>query len=368
MECFEKRIIIYGAKSIALGIFKAVQELYPEYSVMCFMVNSLRHNPSILAGIPVKEVAELSRELNQEERVSIPVLISTPEDIHPEIINILNQYSFKNNICIDSKNESRLMEKYYEKHSIFSSLKKLPIGNKCISLQVFMAKYYKDKLLKKKYEYPMWVDPIQVGADLTDIQVAKYMDNIGDNISYKNVNYCELTALYWIWKNILNHSAKKESERIDYYGLFHYRRILDINNEDLLRFTENKIDVVLQFPTIHEADISEHHTRYVKEEDWEAMLQALEEIRPEYARIFSEVLAQPYFYNYNLIIARKTVLADYCAWLFPILERTESLSNPKGWERADRYIGYLGESLMTLYFFYHKNDLSIVHTGRLMMT
>lgn len=33
--------------------------------------------------------------------------------------------------------------------------------------------------------------------------------------------------------------------------------------------------------------------------------------------------------------------------LFPILERTEQLSIPRGWERCDRYIGYLGENLMT---------------------
>jgi len=49
---------------------------------------------------------------------------------------------------------------------------------------------------KKGYEL------LQVGADInTDVNISKVKDNKGDNISKKNRNYCELTGLYWIWKN-----------------------------------------------------------------------------------------------------------------------------------------------------------------------
>ena len=65
----------------------------------------------------------------------------------------------------------------------------------------------------------------------------------------------------------------------------------------------------------------------------------------------------------TIILAIKPVLADYCSWLFPVLERVEELSVPKGTDSADRYIGYMGEVLETLCFLYHKNDLHIVHTG-----
>lgn len=128
------------------------------------------------------------------------------------------------------------------------------------------------------------------------------------------------------------------------------------------------MDVVLPFPTMHEPDIREHHKRYVKDSDWQAMLQALRELQPDYADAYEEIFSQQYLYNYNMLVAKKQVLADYCAWLFPILERVEELSVPKGSERADRYIGYLGENLLTLYFMYHRRDLNIVHTGRLMLT
>jgi len=230
---------------------------------------------------------------------------------------------------------------------------------------VFMAKFYKDKLLKNIVNIPAWLIPIQAGAALTGERVADVLDSDGDNISYKNPNYCELTVLYWIWKNCL---FSKNDTGARYYGLFHYRRWLDIREEDVKSLEENNIDVVLPYPTMHEPDIGEHHMRYIKESDWDAALQALKELAPEYYVVYNEIFSQKYLYNYNILIAKPDVLQTYCEWLFPILERVEELSVPKGNERADRYIGYIGENLLTLYFMYHRKKLNIVHTGRIMLT
>ena len=55
--------------------------------------------------------------------------------------------------------------------------------------------------------------PVEVGAALhTEPIPGTVPDNTGDNISHKNKNYCELTALYWAWKNL-------EAEAV---GLVHY--------------------------------------------------------------------------------------------------------------------------------------------------
>lgn len=345
-----------------MNMCTAIQKLYLEYSIEGFLVTSLTGNPSLLASFPVMELTSFASSLTEVERLERHILIATPEDVHAEIVECLEQHGFYSYTCMDSCKEARLMEQYFALNQDFPVLHNLPTGEgKDVFLQVVQAKFYKDKMLKNVWELPKWIIPLQVGASMTEERVTELVDNQGDNISSKNVNYCELTGLYWLWKNGL-------ADEHTYYGLFHYRRILDITEEDLCRMQANNVDVVLPFPTMHEPDIREHHQRYVKDSDWQAMLQALRELQPEYADAYEEIFSQQYLYNYNMLIAKKQVLADYCAWLFPILERTEELSDPKGWERADRYIGYIGENLLTLYFMYHRKDLNIVHTGRLMLT
>lgn len=369
-ENISEKILIYGAKSIALGVCCAIESLFPEKEIMGFLVSEKRDNPEMLHCLPVMEIADCEEKLGAERigKGEVTVLIGTPETVHPDIIHILEQHGFQRHICIDWKLEERMMEQYYMQIQRFTSLHSLvcsqadriPRGGR---FHIFLVKNHKDSDLAGNLNGWKWMHTLQAGTAQTDCRIAEYTDNIGDNISVKNDNYCELTALYWIWKNLLN----KEKEPDRYYGMFQYRRLLHIDSGDAVKLLENQPDVILPFPTMHEPDMGEHHARYIQEEDWHAMLQALKELQPEYAEAFQDVLKQPYLYNYNIIAAKAKVLKDYCEWLFPILERTEELSSPKGWERNDRYIGYLGESLLTLYFIYHGDRLRIVHTGRVML-
>ena len=92
-------------------------------------------------------------------------------------------------------------------------------------------KSWKDKPLRQQYQTPYWVEPLQAGADLSKEIIAPWRDNEGINISGKNVNYSELTALYWLWKNRLlpeETYINGKNDNAEYYGLFHYRRVLDI--------------------------------------------------------------------------------------------------------------------------------------------
>ena len=67
----------------------------------------------------------------------------------------------------------------------------------------------------KKYWMPedsMYL-PVHVGA-AGKAGIGYQRDDTGKNISDKNPNFCELTGLYWAWKNL----------KADYVGLAHYRR------------------------------------------------------------------------------------------------------------------------------------------------
>lgn len=331
----------------------AIRELYPECQLYGFIVKSLKGNPHQLAGFSVHELHTVIDK-------NMHILIATPENLHEVIVADLQYAGFSIYTCMNSQKESLLMERYYTKIGKFRSLHSFLTGNCEAKLHVYMARFHKDSILQKKFEKPDWLIPVQAGAALTELSLEKIADNQGENISIKNVNYSELTVLYWMWKNKLKENSKKKE---DYFGLCHYRRMLDIHRDDVWCLMNNQIDVILPFPLLHAPNILEHHTRYIKEEDWKAMYKALEELQPEYAGVFDEIFEQPYFYNYNIIIAKASVMEEYCSWLFPILERTEELSSPKGWERSDRYIGYLGENLLTLYFIYHGNDLKIAHVG-----
>lgn len=354
-------LIIFGAQGIALGLYKAIHSCCPNRSIRCFLVSEKGINAPVLAGIPVLEINSFADSLSQKEKDNIEILIAAPEDVMEEIEKLLESYGLHYFTRIDSLRWAELMGYYYMKDRSFLSLSALPVGCYKAAIMVYMAKFYKDRPLSSNYKIPDWTIPMQVGAALCEERVADVLDCNGEGISEKNVNYCELTGLYWIWKNRL--CKEKESDISQYYGLVQYRRILNLNEDDLLRLNNNDVDVVLPYPMPYEPDIEEHHKRYLNDKDWRAMLMALEELQPEYARYFSQVLKQQYLYNYNIILARKDVLLDYCNWLFPILERTEQISIPKGNERADRYIGYIGETLSTLYFMYNRKKLNIVHTG-----
>ena len=88
--------------------------------------------------------------------------------------------------------------------------------------------------------------PIHVGravSRLKDEMTGMIGDDTGENISEKNPSYCEMTAHYWIWKNIKD---------CDYVGVCHYRRYFGIDiTETNVSEVMNNADVLLVEPSWH---------------------------------------------------------------------------------------------------------------------
>lgn len=354
-------LAIFGAQGIALGAYEAIRHLYPFRRIRCFLVTEKKNNKEYLSGIPVMKLQAFSKSLSEEQKANIEILIATPENVMSVIEKSLDECGLYCYVRLTSSRWAELMSYHYAGDRNYTPLCTLPIGYHKADIRMFIAKFYKDPLLSCDYEMPEWLIPIQVGAALCRERVAKVRDCDGENISAKNGNYSELTALYWIWKNCLLCSTTKSG--YEYYGLSHYRRILELTDDDVLRLEDNHVDVVLPYPMPYEPDIEAHHKRYLKNEDWNVVKKAILEMHLDYEESFDAILKQKFFYNYNIILARKEVLAEYCNWLFPLLERIEELSEPKGRNRSDRYLGYIGETLATLYFIHFKTKLNIKHAG-----
>lgn len=201
---------------------------------------------------------------------------------------------------------------------------------------------------EKCLSLPEWIIPIQVGAANTEYKFEKFLDNIGVNISIKNPIYCELTALYWIWKNT----------QYQYIGLCHYRRVFLIEREDIIKvLTQN--DIIVSKKKKFRISLKEQYLEAHLKEDWYAMLDVLEKYYPDYYQTSKNVFSQNVIYPYNMFITNKTLLDKYCEWLFNILflieERVGDISRRDSYQK--RYIGFLAERLFTLYIIHNKFNI-----------
>ena len=251
-------LIIYGAQGYALSAYEALTTLYPERHIPFFMVTTIEGNPFSLRGIPVKEIADVSKEMTSDEKTDTEIIIATPENVQAQIEETLIENGFDNIKKLDFKYYSELMSLYHEESGRFLPLKPASGCSDIPDVSVYMAKSHVDKELKESFTLPEFVHPIQVGAANTDMRISDAVDNDGINISARNYNYCELTGLYWVWKNVLNGQNDAQIEASDYYGFCQYRRMMLFSGELFARLKANDVDVVLPYPLVYEPDIEEH--------------------------------------------------------------------------------------------------------------
>lgn len=182
-------------------------------------------------------------------------------------------------------------------------------------------------------------------------------DNTGDNISSKNKNYCELTALYWIWKN----------SNDDIVGLEHYRRMflndnigeIGLLNEDEILFILNNYDIIV--PTLFNnktRTVYQHYVEDHKKRDIELAQNIINSKYPEYNSSFNQVMNGKYEYGFNMMITRKDILDEYSQWLFDILFDLENIIDISKYDEYQKRIyGFLSERLFNVWLKYKKYNV-----------
>lgn len=216
--------------------------------------------------------------------------------------------------------------------------------------QIYVATH---KQLNKKI--PPAHFPIFVGAaQQTQAPKGIITDNCGHSISEKNRSFCELTALYWIWKN----------STATIVGLTHYRRLFTSRNRlgvhtplkvprinDIL----NSHDVILPRALDLKQTIYEQYAACHPISDLDIAIDTIKSLHPQYASATSAVINKTRLHAYNMFIAKKPIIDNYCEWLFSILFTMETQIDIDSRDPYQKRIfGFLSERLFNIWLEHHK--------------
>lgn len=212
--------------------------------------------------------------------------------------------------------------------------------------------------------------PIEIGAIKHKNKFLLCRDDIGENISEKNNTYCELTALYWIWKNDISSEIIGLTHYRRYFNfidknIFYLNRYIGINrtkdiemyinvNEKQLKKILEENDIILPKPWYTNVTLREHYNREHYECDFDMLEIILKNKYPEYSNSFDVVVKRNYMYLLNMFIVKRDIFMDYMKWLFDILEELEKHIKISNDRYQSRTIGFIAERLINVYV-YHNN-------------
>lgn len=195
--------------------------------------------------------------------------------------------------------------------------------------------------------------PVLVGAQNNYHSGISYQrDDSGINISHKNPNYNELTAIYWAWKNLND---------VEAIGLVHYRRLFFkpfkkrtlenvVDSEDIQKLLRTN-DVIL--PKKRNYFIESNYSHYVHAHHDEPLLKARQiiiEDYPQYQEAFDMVMNDNKAHMFNMFVMKKNQFDQYATWLFDVLEKLEKRIDISDYSKQEaRVFGYVAEILMDVW-------------------
>ncbi|MCI2960159.1 DUF4422 domain-containing protein [Pediococcus pentosaceus] len=200
--------------------------------------------------------------------------------------------------------------------------------------------------------------PILVGAIRNYKEGINYQrDDDGENISLKNPNFNELTAVYWAWKNL----------DADAIGLVHYRRLFskggkrELNNildKEQIELLLNKAPIVV--PKKRKYYIESNYSHYVHAHPkgpLDATRDVISENYPRYLDAFDQVMHKTSAHMFNMFIMKKKEFNQYSEWLFDVLFKVEERIDISGYSVQDaRVFGFLAERLMDVWLLTNEKE------------
>lgn len=211
----------------------------------------------------------------------------------------------------------------------------------------------------KEYEFPKdeGYVPLHVGRAMHEKKLNYLGDDTGDNISKLNKNFCELTGLYWLWKN----------QPSEIFGLSHYRRYFKPVNhmttvagrqiatsQDLAEQLVN-YDIILSKPRNYWVEtISNHYKHAHHASDLKTLELVINEKHPSYKESFSKVMGGRKVSLYNMFVTRADLFQKYNEWLFSILFEVQKLIPYQDYgPYQSRVFGFMAERLLNLWVFHN---------------
>lgn len=191
-------------------------------------------------------------------------------------------------------------------------------------------------------------------------------DSTGDNIAQKNPNYCELTAIYWLWKN---YNLPK------YVGICHYRRYFvegffsKICLTDKIEKVMQDYDVILPHKVKENPDVWQYFANSIsgREKDLISLEKLIRESYPEYIDSFEKTMHSKAISFCNMSIMCKEDFCNYCSWLFELLEKYEKLVDLTDYTKQEQRIyGFMSEFLLNVWV--DKNNKKVKYINSMLFT
>lgn len=197
-------------------------------------------------------------------------------------------------------------------------------------------------------------------------------DDTGDNISHLNRYFCELTGIYWAWKNY------DKLGNPDYIGFMHYRRqfVFDENpkfepkwlifsgynkyyynhtanyKERLYKLLANN-DIMVAHHASFAESVEEQYKNYIShiDKDFDLLSDFINSNLKENFALFEDYANGHKAYFANMFIMKKELFFKYCEFIFDICFKLHEKIDYTGRNaQFQRAIGFLSESITGFYY------------------